>query len=121
LIKEYMACSFQQWRYNMAGETTSNGKPKGPPPEEGEGFAAPPHTQVGTKGPTQNIINYIWAAIVSGILLIFLGSGAGMVVSIFVGKDASAIQPLITLFTATLGFLAGVLTPSPVSNQGAGQ
>lgn len=89
------------------------------PPKRG--FGAPEGTIAGRKGPGQNIINYIWGTIVSGILLVFLGSGAGIVISIFVGKDANAIQPLITLFTATLGFLAGVLTPSPVGNQGGQQ
>lgn len=91
-----------------------------------EGSQEPPERDIGalegtiagTKGPGQDIINYIWGAIVSGILLVFLGSGAGIVISIFVGKDANAIQPLITLFTATLGFLAGVLTPSPVGDKG---
>jgi ABC-type phosphate transport system permease subunit len=79
---------------------------------------APDNTVVGDTRPTQNIINYIWGSIISGILLVFIASGLGILVSIFIGKDANAIQPLITLFTATLGFLAGVLTPSPVRNQG---
>lgn len=79
-----------------------------------QGFNAPDGTVAGTKGPTQFIINYIWCIIVSGILLVFLGSGVGIVVSIFIGKDANSMQPLLTLFTATLGFLAGVLTPSPM-------
>ena len=102
----------------MTEDRVSGEHPGGPPLKDGEGFAAPLGGPVGSKGPDQPVINYIWAAIISGILLIFLGSGAGIVVSIFVGKDANAIQPMITLFTATLGFLAGVLTPSPVGNQG---
>lgn len=93
-------------------------KQEGPPRQT---ISAPLNTVVGTEGPTQNVINYIWAMIISGILLVFLGSGAGIIISIFVGKDANTIQPMITLFTATLGFLAGVLTPSPVGKQGARQ
>ncbi len=92
-------------------------------------FYAPPTTVVANITPDRRVVNYIWTAIITGFLIVFVGSAAGLVVALFMfhGTDpitklpmdnTGIIQPLITLFTAAVGFLAGVLTPSPVhSNQ----
>ena len=92
-------------------------------------FYAPPTTVVANVTPDKRVVNYIWTAIITGFLIVFVGSAAGLVVALFMfhGTDpitklpvdnTGIIQPLITLFTAAVGFLAGVLTPSPVhSNQ----
>lgn len=85
----------------------------------------PPSTTVGSATPDKTVINYVWTAIITGFLIVFVGSAAGLVVALFMfhGIDpltkqpvnnSDIVQPLITLFTAATGFLAGVLTPSPV-------
>jgi hypothetical protein len=69
------------------------------------------------KQPAQGPTNYIWISIVTGILLAFIAAAFGIVWGVLYYQntnEATVIQPIITVFTASIGFLTGLLIPSPV-------
>ena len=62
---------------------------------------------------TQEATDFVWKVIVSGAVIVFVGSAVGIVAAAFVGVN---IAPLITVFTAVVAFLGGLLAPSPVQS-----
>jgi hypothetical protein len=67
-----------------------------------------------TGQPSLWVINYVWIAIISAFVLIFLFSGGGLGIAVFQGIKTPDL--LVTVFSTSVGFLAGVLTPSPVGS-----
>jgi hypothetical protein len=51
--------------------------------------------------------------VVSGAVIVFVGSAVGVGVAVFVGAN---VAPLITVFTAVVAFLGELLAPSPVQS-----
>jgi hypothetical protein len=70
--------------------------------------------------PSKAVSNVIWVIIVSAFAIIMLGSAYVLARSIFTPLAAdttymSNTDVMVTLFTTSVAFLAGLLTPSPVS------
>jgi len=61
---------------------------------------------------TQKGLSYLWRVIIFCIAAILIGSTAAVIVGVFVGLPN--ITPLVTLFTAALALLGGLLAPSPI-------
>jgi hypothetical protein len=69
--------------------------------------------------PDQSTSNFVWRVIVCtfalGLVVAVLAVG-GIALGLF--KGTTDIQTMLTVFTTTAGFLAGLLSPSPVGAQG---
>jgi hypothetical protein len=65
--------------------------------------------------PDQTTSNFVWRIIVctfaAGLIIAVLAVG-GIALGLF--KGTTDIQTMLTVFTTTAGFLAGLLSPSPV-------
>jgi len=71
-------------------------------------------TNVGVR-PDQRTSNFVWRIIVSTFafgLLVAVITVSGIALGLF--KGTTDIQTMLTVFTTTAGFLAGLLSPSPV-------
>ncbi len=67
--------------------------------------------------PSQIVVDFAWRAIISVFVAVFVLSALAIIASIWIAPFAGAPgkpETLITIFSTTVGFLAGVLTPSPV-------
>ena len=68
--------------------------------------------------PDQTTSNFVWKVIVCtfavGLLVAVLATG-GIALGLF--KGTTDIQTMLTVFTTTAGFLAGLLCPSPVAGR----
>jgi hypothetical protein len=62
---------------------------------------------------TQEATDFVWKVIVSGTVIVFVGSAIGIVAAAFVGINVAS---LTTVFTAVVAFLGGLLAPSPVQS-----
>jgi hypothetical protein len=65
--------------------------------------------------PDQRTSNYVWRVIVSAFaaaLLVAVLVVGGIALGLF--KGTTDIQTMLTIFTTAAGFLAGLLSPSPV-------
>lgn len=61
---------------------------------------------------TQRWLGFLWRVIIICIAAILIGSTAAVILGVFIGL--SNITPLITIFTASIALLGGLLAPSPV-------
>jgi hypothetical protein len=67
--------------------------------------------------PSQPMANVIWILIVTGFVLVLIGSSTLLLIGvIFLGKTADNVQVVVTVFTAVVAFLAGLVTPSPTQS-----
>jgi hypothetical protein len=68
--------------------------------------------------PDQSTSNFVWKVIVCtfalGLVVAVLAVG-GIALGLF--KGTTDIQTMLTVFTTTAGFLAGLLSPSPVAGR----
>jgi uncharacterized membrane protein YbhN (UPF0104 family) len=65
--------------------------------------------------PDQSTANFVWRVIVSTFalgLIVAVITVSGIALGLF--KGTTDIQTMLTVFTTTAGFLAGLLSPSPV-------
>jgi uncharacterized membrane protein YbhN (UPF0104 family) len=65
--------------------------------------------------PDQSTANFVWRVIVSTFalgLIVAVITVSGIALGLFEGT--TDIQTMLTVFTTTAGFLAGLLSPSPV-------
>ncbi len=63
--------------------------------------------------PGQRAANAIWMIIVITFALVLIGSAASLFFGVLVSSKTTELQILLTIFTAVVGFLAGLLSPSP--------
>jgi hypothetical protein len=61
--------------------------------------------------PASGVINYLWVIIITAFTAVFLFAAGGIGISAL--QTGKAPDVLITIFSTSVGFLAGVLTPSP--------
>jgi tetrahydromethanopterin S-methyltransferase subunit C len=66
-----------------------------------------------------DVSNYIWRLIVTGFMVVFVGIVAAIAVAILIRPTTPTLSPetLVTIFTTIVGFLAGLLAPSPLQNK----
>lgn len=69
--------------------------------------------EMGVRSISQKATDFIWQVVVTGAVIVFVGSAIGVGIAVFVGVN---VAPLITVFTAVIAFLGGLLAPSPVQN-----
>jgi hypothetical protein len=69
--------------------------------------------------PSQDVSNSLWKVIIWAFVLIMGGAALLLGVGIFVPPATGGTKPetLLTVFTTVTGFLAGLLSPSPVSRK----
>jgi serine/threonine protein kinase len=67
----------------------------------------------GSRLLSQGATDFVWKVVVSGAVIVFVISANGVVIAAFVGVN---VAPLITVFTAVVAFLGGLLAPSPVQS-----
>ncbi len=71
-------------------------------------------TRAGISSPNQTTTNTIWLFIVIGFVFVFVVASTFLIIGVAIlGKKADDVQVVLTIFTAVVGFLAGLLTPSP--------
>jgi hypothetical protein len=61
---------------------------------------------------TQKWLSFLWRVVIFCIATILVGSTVAVIVGVFLGL--ANITPLITVFTAALALLGGLLAPSPI-------
>jgi hypothetical protein len=72
---------------------------------------------LGWEQPSTKIRDYLWKVIVWAMVIILVGTFG--VIALGVLFNVAAKPELLTMFTAALGFLAGLLAPSPVKKDAA--
>ncbi len=71
-------------------------------------------TRAGISSPNQTTTNTIWLFIVIGFVFVFVVASTFLIIGVAIlGKKADDVQVVLTIITAVVGFLAGLLTPSP--------
>ncbi len=76
--------------------------------------------QVGLRSPGQKASDTLWLIIVCSFAFVLVGTFLGLAIGVLIlGKSAAnaELQILLTMFTAAVAFLAGLLTPSPAQNR----
>ena len=63
--------------------------------------------------PDKPTNNFIWKIIISGITSVLIGSFLALAIGVFMHIEATTLQLFITVFTASIGFLGGLLVKSP--------
>jgi hypothetical protein len=66
------------------------------------------------RAPSQGTADRIWLLVVVGFIIVFVGSFLAMAVYFFYDKK---VDTLLTVFTTSAAFLAGLLAPSPVGTK----
>lgn len=61
---------------------------------------------------TQKWLGFLWRVVIFCIAIILVGSTVAVIVGVFLGL--ANITPLVTVFTAALALLGGLLAPSPI-------
>ncbi|GAC1390679.1 MAG: hypothetical protein NVSMB38_08970 [Ktedonobacteraceae bacterium] len=61
---------------------------------------------------TQKWLGFLWRIVIFCIAVILVGSTVAVIVGVFLGL--ANITPLVTVFTAALALLGGLLAPSPI-------
>ncbi|MEZ5164025.1 MAG: hypothetical protein R2688_09825 [Fimbriimonadaceae bacterium] len=79
----------------------------------------------GIPSPTIDIANAIWFVVVVTICLVILGICIALVANLGKPLDPSknyivSGETLLAIFTTTIGFLAGLLSPSPFKSKNGG-
>ena len=68
--------------------------------------------------PSVRVSDRIWLIAVGAFAAVLVGSFLTLAISMFVRvQDATSAQVMLTVFTAVLGFLAGLFTPSPIGGK----
>ncbi|HQR47052.1 MAG TPA: hypothetical protein PLB02_03325 [Thermoanaerobaculia bacterium] len=69
--------------------------------------------------PSQDVSNSLWKVVIWAFVLIMGGAALLLGVGIFVPPATGGTKPetLLAVFTAVTGFLAGLLSPSPVGRK----
>ncbi len=67
------------------------------------------------QNPDSATVNFIWKIIVIAFVIVLLVAAAGLAYNAL--AQTSVAQVLITIFTTAVGFLAGLLAPSPAQNK----
>jgi hypothetical protein len=68
--------------------------------------------------PSGRVSDRIWLIAICAFAAVLVGSFLTLAISVFVRvQDATSAQVMLTVFTAVLGFLAGLFTPSPVAGK----
>ncbi len=62
--------------------------------------------------PSPSVADKIWTWVVAAFLIVFVGAFLAMAVYLYKGKE---VDKLLTVFTTASAFLAGLLAPSPVT------
>jgi hypothetical protein len=63
--------------------------------------------------------NRVWLVVVATFSIVILVTTCGLLYGVFVDKPAAPLVPpelVLSVFTAAVGFLAGLFAPSPVGN-----
>lgn len=70
-------------------------------------------------GASPQIRDWLWLIIISGFAIVLVGSFLTLAISVFVASPerSTSAQMILTVFTAVVGFLAGLFAPSPVNQQ----
>ena len=70
-------------------------------------------TSAGLK-PSDGITNIIWMVLIIALAFILIASVASLIYGvIFLQRSADSVQVVVTVFTAVMGFITGLLTPGP--------
>lgn len=65
--------------------------------------------------PTQHMADRIWFIVVIGFVLVLIGVAGLLAFGVtFLKKSATEVQVEVTVITTVVGFLAGLLSPSPI-------
>jgi hypothetical protein len=72
--------------------------------------------------PSDPMKDRIWLIIVSAFAFVMIGSATVLGIGVFIGVSDAAKQltradTILTVFTTVVGFLAGLLSPSPLGNK----
>ena len=69
--------------------------------------------------PDQNTSNTVWLIIIWAFVLVMSGAVVTLCTSVFVApiKDATKPDTILTVFTTSTAFLAGLFAPSPMSSK----
>jgi hypothetical protein len=69
-------------------------------------------------GPNPPTANRLWLLVVGTISLVIIGAAGGLIVSLFKPLPTGTIGPeiVLSLFTGSMGFLAGIFVPSPANS-----
>lgn len=72
--------------------------------------------------PTSHPLNAIWLIVISSFALVMVGSALVLGLSVFhvsadPAKQLTKSDTILTVFTTVVGFLAGLLSPSPTGKQ----
>ena len=64
--------------------------------------------------PRRATADLLWVVVVVAFAIVLVGSFATIAASVFVGaRDPATAQTVLSLFTAVVGFLAGLFAPAP--------
>ena len=64
--------------------------------------------------PTQATADFIWRMVITGIVVVLVGSFLAIALSAVLKVDSSFTQILLTIFTSVITFVGGLLIKSPV-------
>lgn len=70
----------------------------------------------GLDQPSQGTRNWLWAVVVGAFAFVLVASVMAIIVGVFVGARSNPVVKsdlLLSIFTATVGFLAGLFVPPP--------
>jgi VIT1/CCC1 family predicted Fe2+/Mn2+ transporter len=67
--------------------------------------------------PDRQVTDLVWIVIVSSFALVFIGAFVTLAMAVFTTGKLSG-DLLLTVFTTTAAFLAGLLVPSPTQTKG---
>jgi hypothetical protein len=71
--------------------------------------------------PEGKVRDIIWLIVICGFVFVLVLSFLAIAFTvIYFPKEESARQIILTIFTSAVGFLAGLMAPSPVSKSGNG-
>jgi hypothetical protein len=71
----------------------------------------------GLEPPAPSVSNIIWLLVISAFVLVLLATSGSLIYGVIVlQRNADAVQVIVTIFTAAIGFLGGLFSPSPTGN-----
>jgi hypothetical protein len=71
---------------------------------------------LGMPVPSTKARDILWGLVISSACLTLVASALALLATIFIPNSQAQVG--ITIFTAILGFIAGIFVPSPVANKG---
>lgn len=81
------------------------------------GTIPPDPQEAGMQAPGRFTSDAIWCIVVIAFVVVMIGGAVALVAAIFSGNKPDL---LLTIFTTAAGYLAGLLSPSPVQAKGTG-